>query len=196
MPAVPAVKKLAHMHPSGQGAAIAVAPDPVPEIDITREKAAAYEQGLREGRLAVQHEFFLKQELLEATHQQELRQLLDEHIPRLASGFDAGIARMCETICTNVAETLRPVVARFVTSEMFEAISIELRAAIEEASAPAIQVQGPAAIIERLKTEFAGRSSNATFEVTPAAVEVRLTIDQRLVETRLGEWTKLLGVEA
>lgn len=192
MPAIPAVQKLAHMHPLGQAAPAAVAASAVPEIDIAVEKASAYEQGLREGRLAVQHEFALKQDLLEATHQHQLRQLLDEHIPSLASGFDSGIVRMCDAICTNVTEVLRPVLARFVTSEMFEAINMELRAAIEDISAPAILVQGPEAIIERLKSEFAGRGANATFEVTQA-VDVRLTIDQRIVETRLGAWSQLLG---
>lgn len=191
MAAIPAIQKLTHMHPSGLVSEIFDVPQQVATVDIAAEVASAYESGLREGRLAVQQEYSLKEQLMEASHRQEIRRLIDEDVPKLAAGFDAGIASMQKGLCSIIVDLLRPVLTRFMTAEILKAVEIELRGAIEDASSPAILVQGPPAILERLRREFAERDRNVTFEAT-SATEVRLTIDQRLVETRLGEWTRLL----
>jgi len=129
-------------------------------------------------------------------HDETLRlaraQWIGQEAEALGQHMAEALSSAFETLRSDVARILAPFVAREI-DEMARAELIEsTRQALSDEDAPAIRIEGPADLIERIGEVFTARSVAVTLAEADS-VDVKIDLSQTRIETRLDAWMRRLN---
>jgi hypothetical protein len=152
-----------------------------------REEAAAE---LARARAADREE--LARELAEARRQHEaaIAALGD----RLAGDLAAGLAAIAARIADDVARVLAPFLHTAVRERACDEIAETTLALLHSAEHLSLTLSGPADLVARLSARLGGRPHRA--EVTDGEPELRVTVDDTAIQTRIAAWSERLAAAA
>lgn len=163
-----------------------------PSRDTGADIAAA-EAAISE-RLALEHQAALA--ALEARHAQEMeavRQTLAEEAGRT---IDQRFTEMEDQVTALAAEATARMLSLVLTEDLQKRSVAELerviRAALDDRETVRIRLSGAPLLWEALKTGLGDKASHVDFSEAPG-LDVSLSIDERLFETRLTEWSETLS---
>ncbi|MBL8583208.1 MAG: hypothetical protein JNL61_13415 [Rhizobiaceae bacterium] len=144
---------------------------------------------------------------LRAEHEAEIAAMRARHDDELAEavrtmGDEAGIkigAALAETgqhlanlTTDTVARLLAPVLTEDLTRRTLASLAQAIATALEDDDAIRLQVRGPRPLFERLAGQLGERAGAIRFEERDG-FDLTVAIDDRLYETRLGEWSSGLA---
>ena len=167
-------------------------PERPPEPDhaeILKREVAAAEAGLAE-RLEKEHAAALEDE--RARH----AAVLDELNARMGAQAGETIAARLDEMEARILDTTAQVVARILgvalTEDLQQRTVEKLREAVNEAvrdrEAARIRITGPLSLFESLRAGL-GRHADKVDYTESAAFDLTVTVDDSIIETRLGEWS-------
>jgi hypothetical protein len=151
---------------------------------------AAHAKGFESGKAAAEAQLAGKLEELDAFHRQELSSareawtLLESGrlAEQLLKGLDDLEARLAET----TARILKP----FLAAELYKRAIGDLAeslTALRQENAAVISVAGAADLLEGLRARLDGKLDNIAYHPSQAC-DVRVTVGQTVLETRVGAW--------
>jgi hypothetical protein len=151
---------------------------------------AAHAKGFESGKAAAEAQLAGKLEERDAFHRQELSSareawtLLESGrlAEQLLKGLDDLEARLAET----TARILKP----FLAAELYKRAIGDLAeslTALRQENAAAISVAGAADLLEGLRARLDGKLDNIAYHPSQAC-DVRVTVGQTVLETRVGAW--------
>lgn len=193
--ATPASQRLIVLHPSGvtraaEGQRERVTRfEPQPAPDLQSVRADGFREGHASGRLEAMAEFEQQRQTLEASHRSEMKRQGEEIAQVMAQRFGAEIERARTLLAAASAAALRPLVEKLIRTEALDAIFVELGDIMRESLPTAIVVKGD----KDMLAGFAARLNDGGLQVVYEAGEgpdIRISVDQMLLETRIGEWIK------
>lgn len=171
----------------------------------------AYERGKREGAAAVQTEFDIK--LVEQRTRHVMKLAADRHrsaaenAKGMAEQLIGAVRDMEAEICRCVAGVLAPFVADAVRRQAIEDLAATLSLMVKERHPASLKVEGPWDLLEALKGALADFPLPIEYAAIPAlaydargnhdegnldAIEVRVRLDERVIETQIGPWLERL----
>jgi len=153
----------------------------------------AYAKGFESGKAAADAEAASKAAELSALHQKELASAREAwtqlESERLAEQLQKGLAALEDRLAETTARILKPFLAtemhRKAVSELAETLTV-LRAREKTAD---IAISGAPDLLEALRVRLEGKLENVTYRVSDAC-DVRVTVGQTVLETRLGAWLR------
>jgi flagellar biosynthesis/type III secretory pathway protein FliH len=172
---------------------------PEPEDDPEARVAEAHDAGYAEGLEAARAEAAAEREGAERAFEERLaaeRQKWSvEQSEVLTENLGAAIRQMQETLAECVGQVLRPFVIDLLRKQMLA----DLVEAISSISAAhegiAIRIAGPADLLNCLKETLAALPLAVDYE--PAeGVDVHVTADQTVIETRLRAWIDVINARS
>jgi hypothetical protein len=171
----------------------------------------AYERGKREGVAAVQTEYDIK--LVEQRTRHVMKLAADRHrsaaenAKGMAEQLIGAVKQMETEICRCVAGVLAPFLADAVRRQAIEDLAGTLSRMVREHRPANLKVEGPSDLLDALKGTLAGFSLPIEYTAIPAlaydalgdhdqgsldAIEVRVRLDERVIETQIGPWLERL----
>lgn len=185
---------------------------PVSAADSTaRLIEEAYERGKREGVASVQTEYDIK--LVEQRTRHVMKLAADRHrsaaenAKGMAEQLIAAVKDMEAEICRCVAGVLAPFLADAVRRQAIEDLAATLSLMVKERHPASLKVEGPWDLLEALKGALADFPLPIEYAAIPAlaydargnhdegnldAIEVRVRLDERVIETQIGPWLERL----
>jgi Skp family chaperone for outer membrane proteins len=98
-----------------------------------------------------------------------------------------------ETRCAQaVANILRPFLTQAVIARVTESLVQNIEVLITSRRRAMFEISGPQDLIEALKQKFSDRPASITYSLTDG-VDVRVRVDETIIETQLGAWMQALG---
>jgi hypothetical protein len=187
--------------PIDEPAAIAM-----PEIDtVAMRIEEAYQKGIAEGRALERQEADTQAAELSVDYERRLEETMRRYsvalADRLAGELRAGIDKARITISDQVATALLPFLRAGLTRASIESFVAELGELVEMPDGMSFDVACPRDLIEPLREALG--DAMAKRGAPPGSVrcipgdtsEIRVTIDNRVIETRLADWlARLDGV--
>jgi hypothetical protein len=171
----------------------------------------AYERGKREGAAAVQTEFDIK--LVEQRTRHVMKLAADRHrsaaenAKGMAEQLIGAVKDMEAGISRCVAGVLAPFVADAVRRQAIEDLEATLSLMVKERRPANLKVEGPSDLLDALKGALADFPLPIEYAAIPAlaydalgshddgsldAIEVRVRLDERVIETQIGAWLERL----
>jgi len=171
----------------------------------------AYERGKREGAAAVQTEFDIK--LVEQRTRHVMKLAADRHrgaaenAKNMAGQLIGAVKDMEAEICRCVAGVLAPFLADAVRRQAIEDLAATLSLMVKEHRPASLKVEGPGDLLDALKGALADFPLPIDYTPIPAlaydalgnhdegsldAIEVRVRLDERVIETQIGAWLERL----
>jgi hypothetical protein len=186
MTAIPLARFLVDFETDGDRAADGVRA----EASAGVRAAESHARGFAEGKAAAEAEFAAK---LEAQHQDfEQRLAMARQGWAAAEGNALGEAllHVVSELETRLAETTARILRPFLEAKIREAAIAELvttiGAILARDKAAQVEITGRDDLLDVVRTRLAGKVQ-ATYASSEAA-DIRVTIDQTVLETRLGAW--------
>lgn len=179
----------------------AVEPEQVPEpqapgadITILIAEAVAEAEAALEARLSAEHHAAMEAQRLaseDASH---------ALLAGLGNDVGAAIARRIDVLESRVTDLVAATVARIVGGVLsddlqkrsLDALARALREATGDSEAMRIVVRGPSSLFETLREALGSRAANLDF-VEAASLDLTVTIDETVFETRIAEWSATLS---
>lgn len=162
-------------------------PDPEPEpaaVDIDALRRAFEEE--REAALQTQ----------QAAHEEALRlaraQWAETQANVLSERMAESLATAFEQLRSDVARILAPFVAREIEELACEDLIEATRRALADEQAPAIRVEGPKDLIERLSQTLGSVQASVSL-IETEGVDVQIDLAHARLETRLDAWMRRLS---
>ena len=173
------------------------APEPqAPQADITVliAEAVAEAEAALETRLSAEHHAAMEAQRL--TSEEASRALL----AGLGNDVGAAIARRIDALESRVTDLVAATVARIVGGVLsddlqkrsLDALARAVRDATGDSDAVRIVVRGPSSLFETLREALGSRAANLDF-VEAAGLDLTVTIDETVFETRIAEWSSTLS---
>ncbi len=145
-------------------------------------------------RLHAEHERQLDAE--REAHQSELARLRDEFSSEaareIAAKLDTLEERLVEVTSSVVARLLAVVMTEHVQKRSLEALARSIHDALADKEAVTIRVTGPVSLYESLQ-ELLGPLAEKLMHVESTDVDLTVSFDERVYETRLAEWSEALS---
>jgi hypothetical protein len=171
--------------------------DPQIAIDAARDEGRA--EGLETAREAAKAEYEEELARAQAHFDAELKAAREawarEEGARLQEQLAAAMRTIEEGLADSVARVLRPFIVAALRRQMIDKLVENIRTIVGSAEMTAIQIGGPADLIEILRAELEGAPA-AFHYVTQDSVDVSVIAEQTSIDTRLKAWTDLIGAEA
>ncbi|MBS0244116.1 MAG: hypothetical protein JSS20_18245 [Proteobacteria bacterium] len=191
MTPTPAYKRLAHMltpNANDMCAERSAAPvEPAPMRDIDGEVAAARLAGEIAGRASAEEECALRIKVAE----QQVQEEVDRRAGDILKAFEAALERLRGDLEASIAQLLRSLVTRKLAEEAMEALSAELRTLIKGRSLTSITIRGSGNCLARLRSELIESGYEPELQESDE-IDVSITIDNTVVETRIGACLKAI----
>jgi hypothetical protein len=171
----------------------------------------AYERGKREGVAAVQTEYDIK--LVEQRTRHVMKLAADRHrsaaenAKGMAEQLSGAVKDMEAEICRCVAGVLAPFLADAVRRQAIEDLAATLSRMVKDCRPANLKVEGPGDLLDALKIALADFPLPIEYTAIPAlaydalgthdegsldAIEVRVRLDERVIETQIGAWLERL----
>ena len=171
----------------------------------------AYERGKREGVAAVQTEYDIK--LVEQRTRHVMKLAADRHrsaaenAKNMAEQLIGAVKEMEDGICRSVADVLAPFMAETVRRRAVADLAATLSRMVTEHRPANLKVEGPGDLLDALKRALADFPLPIDYAAIPAltydalgnhdegnldAIEVRVRLDERVIETQIGPWLERL----
>src|SRR4051794_4486148 len=185
---------------------------PVSTADSTaRSIEEAYERGKREGVAAVQAEFEVK--LIEQRTRHVMKLASDrqrcaaENARAMADRLAGAVKDMEVEICRSVAAVLVPFVSDAVRRQAMADLATTVSHMVAERRPATLKVEGPADLLDALKAALADFPIPVDYRPLAAlaydaldekaqseldTIEVRVQLDERVIETQFGPWLERL----
>ncbi len=117
---------------------------------------------------------------------------VEEEGSRLASAHRAAIEAF-ETQCAQaVANILRPFLSNLVIGRVTDALVENLEVLFAARTRALFEVSGPADMLDALREKFAAHDAAVEFRPDDS-IDIRVRVDDTIIETQLGAWMKALG---
>ncbi|WP_363349788.1 hypothetical protein [Methylocystis echinoides] len=146
-------------------------------------------------RSAFDEELAAALEQQQAAHEESLRQARTQWIEQqgdvLARRLSETLAQAFDALRGDVARILAPFVAREVEQTTVDELTDSIRRAIADDSAPAIRLEGPRDLIEKMAETFAAQQAAAILTESDG-VDVTVDFGLTRIETRLEAWMRRL----
>ena len=199
MTAVPASRLLIELDPSGlkprprTGIHRAGVGDPAATIVVAAQPdfAPAIDDAYRQGKEAGRREALAE---LAEEHEQAVKRLSQEASDRLrraatdlGTRLNVGLAEVRSSISDSVAEALQPMIGRWVRAEAMQLLSEKLGVILGGRTGLKIIVNGPDDLLAALRPTLEGTGHELQFERADR-VDLHISLDQLVVETRIAAW--------
>lgn len=129
-------------------------------------------------------------------HAQELERLRQEIGESAGAAINAQLAALEERLTTYtsevVARLLGPILSASLQQKAIENLSDTISQSIRESGAVRIRVRGPLSLFEALQVAVGEHAGRLEFTETDG-LDLEVTIDESLYETRLSEWSQSLS---
>jgi uncharacterized protein YunC (DUF1805 family) len=173
--------------------------DPVEEAVQAFDYAAALAGGIAEAEAALAErlaaEYGASVAEMESRHATELASIQTELGKQAAAIVNKRLDAMCGQISASTAAIAARVLGTMVTDDLsrrsIEALSATIGAALEDREAVRIRVRGAPALCEALRESIGARADQVDF-APGDGFDLTVTIDESILETRLGEWAHAL----
>lgn len=146
-------------------------------------------------RRAFDEELAAALEKQQAAHEEDLRllrtQWIEEQGELLARRLSESLAEALEALRTDVARILAPFVAREVEQTTSQELIDAIRRAVAGENGPAIRLQGPRELIEKMAEALVEQQAAVSLTETDG-VDVTVDFDMTRIETRLDAWMRRL----
>ncbi len=147
-----------------------------------------YSAGLSEGNAALAEERVRSAIRLG----EERAKWSDQQAVAIVNGFTAACGELETTIASSVARILQPFLADAVRDKAVAALVEQISALTSSSPVPVFRISGPADLLELVRAQLdAARRTGIDYQVTDA-VEVRVVVDQTVIETRVSAWMERL----
>jgi hypothetical protein len=173
--------------------------DPVEEAVQAFDYAAALAGGIAEAeaalaeRLAAEYGASIAE--MESRHAAELASIQADLGKQAAAIVNERLDAMREQISASTAAIAARVLGTMVTDDLsrrsIEALAVTIGAALEDREAVRIRVRGAPALCEALHDAMGARADQVDF-APGEGFDLTVTIDESILETRLGEWSHAL----
>jgi hypothetical protein len=168
--------------------------DAKPNASLRLEQAhlRAFEEGRAAARKELDDERGGLREALDAELAKARAAWAAEEGARLAQAHRAAIDSF-ETRCAQaVANILRPFLVRETIARVTDALVENLEAMFVARAQGIFEISGPAELLAALKEKFAAGAARMEFRPDDS-LDVRVRVDETIIETQLGPWLKVLG---
>jgi hypothetical protein len=166
-----------------------------PDIDVDELVREAEERGYERGRSEgsadqdaasadARAEFDTQ---LEAKLSEARTQWADEEGARLVARMDKAIMEFRDVIATKVAEVLQSLVEPSIRQRMIEELLDAIELLTRQDATMFLKVEGPSDLLDAIRRQLPGASRSLDL-VESDAVDVRVTAQDSVIETRLGAW--------
>jgi hypothetical protein len=133
----------------------------------------------------------LKQELAqEVAHERE--QWASAEGDRLIEAHRAAIADFEMRCAQAVANILRPFLIQSVIARVTESLVQNLEVLFSSRTQALFEISGPPDLLDALKAKFAYRQAAISYQLNDS-IDVRVCVDDTVIETQLGAWMQALG---
>lgn len=167
----------------------------VPETDPAVEIEKAYQRGVEDGRSAAAAEHAKEMEALQGHFEsQRLADRLawtEAEASRFADALEQSMAQVESRIGEQVAEILTPYLGQNQRQRAVEELVAAVSAVTQRRQGVDVYVSGPEDMLEAIAHRLGGRV-DLTLEANGQA-DVRIMIDDTLIELRLAEWMAALS---
>lgn len=162
---------------------------------LASETAEAHALGLQEGREAAEREY---EERLAEEHLKFQQQLaLERQVwigdtgERLAEQIKSGLSEIARSLAETSAHLLVPFLSARIRDQALADIQAKLAILLARSDATTIDVHGPEDLLQELRNQLSDTSATVNFVVSTAA-DLRVSIDETVIETRIADWVATL----
>ena len=165
----------------------------ISEEEVRLGTEASFARGFADGMVQASNDQIVKSREIEALAHARYETRLCALSKELLGKLDAGHERLRDEIARTTAKLLGAFLADKIRQESLEAMAVELRRILAEKVVERVLLSGPQELIDTLKPMIAG--SPCAIDVAPTdQSEVRITVDQVVLETAIGDW--ISGIES
>jgi hypothetical protein len=162
---------------------------------IAADIEAAYARGLSEGRVLAGELAIAEQAAVADRQAREFADKTEKAAAYIAAHFDRQIDAMHLGVCQTMSRLLQPMLASWIRADAIETLSARLGAILEDKVGLNVRVEGPQELVAALAPVLSAAGKGHSVSIRhSAATDVRVTIDQLLLETQIGSW--LQAIEA
>jgi hypothetical protein len=162
---------------------------------VAADLAAAHARGLSEGRLLAVEEAAAAQAAAAERQTRAFAEKTEQAAAGIAAQFDRQIDAMHLDVCRTVTRLLEPVLVRWIRADAIEALYARLGTILQDKVGLNVMVEGPQDLLEALGPALAAAGNGHRVSIRQStAPDIRVTIDQLLLETQIGAW--LQAIEA
>ncbi len=129
--------------------------------------------------------------LLHADHETARQAWVEEQSDRLAAAIDTQFAALGERLGVAAARALRPFLVERLVDRSIDDLTTCIDRLLTDGTAPALEIAGPADLLDRLAEKLGGRADAIAFR-PDHRVDIVVTAGETLIETRLREWVARL----
>jgi hypothetical protein len=159
---------------------------------IEQGRLIAFEDGRQAERKELAEERARMREQLAAEVARERTRWAEEEAERLLLAHRDALADF-ETRCAQaVANILRPFLTELAIARVTDALVENLDALFAARAQTLFDISGPADLLDALRRKYADRDASIVFR-PDESIDVRVRVDDTIIETRLGVWMEALG---
>lgn len=166
------------------------------ESEAAAKIAQSYARGLEEGRASAEAEwagrFQAQDKAFEGQLVSERHAWAAKEGEALAARLTSGLSEIEARTADTVARILAPFLSAELRSAAIAELLVALQSVLSKAEGVRIEISGPADLLVRMRERLAGLSTAVTFS-TREGPDVRVEVDQTVLETRLGAWSARLS---
>lgn len=168
-------------------------PSPV-DVDALIAQAVAKAEAALEARLTKKHQAALEAEREENAAEAKafLESLGGDVGNRIAERISSLEERLNEVIGASVARMVGRILGDELTKRSLDALANSIRISINDREAVRVSVRGPQSLFEELRASLGAHADQLDFVEAPG-FDLTVTVDNAVVETRIGEWADTLG---
>lgn len=186
MTAIPLARFLVDFGTGGDRAADGVQA----ETSASARAAESHARGFAEGKAAAEAEFAARFEAQQQDFERRIAMARQGWVAAEGNALGEALQRAVKELETRLAETTARVLRPFLETKIREAAVGELVTTIEAVlardKAARVEIAGPEDLLDVVRARLADKVP-ATF-VSSEAGDIRVIIDQTILETRLGAW--------
>jgi hypothetical protein len=167
-------------------------PAPTNQERIEQGRLRAFEDGREAARKELEDERARMRETLADEIETARQAWRAQEADRLAAAHRAALENF-ETRCAQaVASILRPFLTGMAIARVTESLVTNLEVLFASRTKSLFEISGPADLLDALREKFAGRDASIAWRPEDA-IDVRVRVDDTIIETQLGDWMKALG---
>ena len=167
--------------------------------DAVARMAEAYGRGLAEGKAVAKAEFderFAQQQAeFEQSLATERARWAEEEGRRLAGLLGMRLDELEATIAGQVTQILKPVFTEQVRKRAVAELASALESLMANGEFAKLTVSGPEDLLGMLSAQLNVKIGNVAFTPAPGC-DLHLTVDQTVLETRIGAWVRAIEGKA
>lgn len=164
--------------------------------DVATRIADAHARGVLEARASAQVELDAAIARERAAQEQmvvaERQRWAAAEAGRLADLLAAGLGNVERRVAEQVARILKPMLAGHVRARAVDQLAMHLNDLLSKGESVSISISGPQDLVSVLQTRLPSDANGVV--VTPSeAPDLIVTIDETILEARLGAWAQAIG---